>query len=409
MFIKCPRCAVGYSIPDSTVLDKPRKMRCLRCNTIFAVLRRSCAIPSGYKEFQGNPSALPSEFTFLTPVKTIEPKLVIEPEQTKPRFDETKLGYSQTDHTQASNDPEPKKDTFSPDNRQATPKTDAAPAKAIVEDIPLEPQPKTDNLIKEVFDDTKKEPTPSGAPGDTPKNTEGDGELTSVPLPEIPLQLTNENQGSAVPDIYSASAWETEVPLDLTHFAVSDTQAHGQIMGKVVTLLIVAFSLFLVFVAYRNAWSLSLSDIHNQVGFAFSGEEMEELPDAVEGLETTLEDRRLILRKNKRPLLVVTGKVFNNTLTTRTHIVLRGRLVDDRGKIRLQTRIPCNKLIKDTKIKRARKGSIKKYYRTKGKLHNCSIKGEQNGVYQLIFENLPRDFDETFNVKIKPFSARYPE
>ena len=50
MIIKCPNCETGYNIPDEVVGDKPRRMRCTKCKTMFTVARHSAQPPLGNVE-----------------------------------------------------------------------------------------------------------------------------------------------------------------------------------------------------------------------------------------------------------------------------------------------------------------------------------------------------------------------
>ena len=58
-------------------------------------------------------------------------------------------------------------------------------------------------------------------------------------------------------------------------------------------------------------------------------------------------------------------------------------------------------------MKKIRKGAIARHYRKKGKLYNCTIKGESNTVFELIFEDVPHDYNESFKIEVKPVFAKY--
>ena len=55
------------------------------------------------------------------------------------------------------------------------------------------------------------------------------------------------------------------------------------------------------------------------------------------------------------------------------------------------------------------KDAVQGHYRKGGKLHNCSIRNEGSGGYQIVFENAPADFDSSFEIEVTPISARLPK
>ncbi len=320
MIIKCPRCSTGYSIPENTIGDKPRKMRCSRCRNLFTIARRAEAAPSGYEEFTGQ-HHLPGEFAFLkeSPAKEAPP----QPEEPPPQLVQP-----------------------------------APPAP-----IPAQPAP------------------PAPAPPPSP----------------------------SVPEIYSgaASAWETEAPLDLGGFAISnEIPAKGQAIGKVIFVVVVLLVGFLVFVAYRNGWAISIPALPDQIAFAFSGEELEDLPKEARDIEAIIDRRKIIMNREKTPFLVVQGEVTNNATVGRSRIIMRASLIDTVGDIRAQVRAPCGKLMDDSVIEATPKGAMEGHYRRGGALYNCSVEGNGNTVFQLIFDEVPADYDDSFDVRVQAVAAR---
>ncbi len=440
MFIKCPRCSIGYNVPDNRIGDKPRKMRCTRCKNVFAVARRSGSPPPGYEEFTGRHSALPREFAFLreSPSKKTPPipPVVIESNiPRRPSQEPTMLGVYQPGKdaaAQAVRPPEPEAEPVPLVTvaREPTPPQPSPPVEPPPSGPPATEQPVVDKnaLVEEVLRQAKERKaaaTPdTGTPQAAPKAVAQPPVVAAAQSSDLPTDLPTDStpvvaatppqpspsQDQVVPDIYggSASAWETEAPLDLGGFAVESPSSTGQLVGKLATAFVVLVASFFVYVAYRNGWSLSLPELDQQIAFAFSEEETERLPDEVDGLEVTIDERRVLLRKRKPPLLIINGKVFNNTSLPLTNIVLRGRVFDEKGEMRAQIRIPCDRLFRDKKLKKARSGAIPTFYRKKGALHNCTIKGESSTLYQIVFEDPPADYDETFRVEVKPISARNP-
>ncbi|MCP4606885.1 MAG: hypothetical protein GY847_41315 [Proteobacteria bacterium] len=406
MFIKCPQCMIGYNIPTEKLGDRPQKMRCTRCGTVFTVARRSGSPPPGYEEFTGKHSTLPHEFAFLRQApekRSSEPPIIIESSiPPPPNKENTLLGIYQpgVDSFRKST-PAPPREPGPSTESQTTSEKGVSKASSVEDSTSA--QQITDTFVEEAIRQAKEKTAADreGAPPPVPPNSG-----SSVP---IQTDVTIPVQGASVPDIYNngASAWETEAPLDLESFAIENTTPTSQRIGKVMTAFVVLVAAFLIFVAYRNGWSLSFDSFQNQVVSAFSGGDIENLPPEVDSLEVTLDEHRILLRKKKAPLLLATGKVFNNSRVMLTHIVLRGRLFDAGGEIRSETRAPCNKFFKDSRLKRMGKGEIRRFYRKKGKLFNCSIRGETSTIYQLVFENLPADYDETFRLEVMPVSASF--
>jgi predicted Zn finger-like uncharacterized protein len=444
MLIKCPQCATSYDIPEAQMEQKARKMRCSRCKTIFAVARRGASLPPGYEEFAATAqSALPDEFAFLkqTPQKEEAP-VVVEPERKERRYEETILGVYQPGGEPSKRDSK----TPMPDTEQKSkprydseqinpgiPMQDIAPPKP-AEPVPIEP-PQEESLVDRVLREAREKkaatisqpPVPSGAAdayldahGEIPTPLVVKSDSTPAPLASEPPKRPSRpdasqtpisrtpSQGVEVPDFYGyqAQAWETEVPLDLDRFAVESSSGTAQAVGKLMTILTVVIVAFFIFVGYRNGWSLSYDEIGKQVSIAFSLEQNEKPPKEAESIEVTVDERRMLFRNKDEPMLVVTGKVFNNAPLYRTHIVLRGRLFDARGEMRSQIRFPCDKIIEDAKLKEASRGTVANFFKKEGELHNCTIPGESNTFYQLVFEDVPPDYDESFSLEVDPIYAR---
>ncbi len=344
MIIKCPKCSTGYSIPENMIGEKPRKMRCSRCKNLFTIARRAEAAPSGYEEFTGQ-HHLPGEFAFLKESPKKEPPP--QPEEPPPQSEE----------------PPPQSEEPQPDLVQPAPP------------VPMPAQPA---------------PEPPPPPIDAPEPVGTD------PSP-------------SVPEIYggTASAWEMEAPLDLGGFAIAnEVPTRGQAIGKVIFVMVVLLVGFLVFVAYRNGWAISIPALGDQIAFALSGEKLEELPKEARDIETMIHRRKIIINREKVPFLVVQGEVTNNAAAKRSRIIMRAQLIDTVGDIRAQVRAPCGKLIDDSVIEATPKGAMEGHYRRGGALHNCSVEGNGNTVFQLIFDEVPADYEDSFDVRVQAVAAR---
>jgi predicted Zn finger-like uncharacterized protein len=396
MIVKCPQCSTGYNLPEAMIGDKPRKMRCSRCKHVFAITRRQPEAPTGYEEFTGEQS-LPNEFAFLreAPAPPAAPEPASAPaaaEAAPPPAPATPEGLYRAvvegpDVPTETIPLEPKLvsgPTQQPEPATPAPAAPEAPAPAAPEAPPPE--------------------TPAASPEPPPATP-----VAAAPVPAAPSATAPGPRASApsVGEIYNtSSAWEMEAPLELDGYAMSaDAPSSGQYVGKLMTAIFILVVGFFVFVAYRNGWSLSIPDFGEQVAFAFSGEVLEELPDEVSDISATLVERKVVIADDKTTYLAVKGEVFNNATTPRAQIILRGRLVDGAGDIRGEVRAPCGKVIDEETIKITAKGAMAGHFRPGGQLYNCTLKSDGSTVFQLVFEDLPADYDPTFEVEIQAVSA----
>lgn len=406
MLIRCPKCATEYNFPRERFQNQAMKMRCNRCSTVFALVRRNKEFPQEYEEYVDGQLDIPEEFAFLQDSAW---------KQNKPGLD-----FPSSD----SEDPEEKaEDTFVgylpssiPPPSKADSKSPPAPAP---ESLPKPPPPPSATLGESkdtAPSDTAKnlQPTDLSEPTDAPPPQPTSQPPKQPPQPPAGMPK-NETQarapkttpkGSPIPDMYTGSAWQTEKPLDLGDFAVSKRSSKSERIGKFMAIFTVSILFFMLFVTYRNGWRLSLPSLPSQIVFAFSGEATEDIPATVEGLETTIDEKRVIFSKNKTPLLVVTGKVFNNSPVTKAQIVLRCRLIDPEKNRVAQVRAPCDKVFEDSKLRKAKPGTIDRFYRHEGELYNCRIRGESSTLFQIVFENPPSDYDQMYSVEVTPISAK---
>ena len=471
MLINCANCGLEYNIPNNAITDKPRKMRCATCKTVFTIAYREQDVPEGYEVIATHASAESSGLVYLKQLPNYE--IIIDSQRPGARPEETVVGHYQP-IVPVRRDPEEEKDTDPPPPpveypedlpREAShpggPSAWAEPSQPDLErpgqldastsDIHTrETAASGDGDITDVsLQDPDHQPsdgTPTGTqqqdpapasssvhepPGTTERGVSPETAIdweseqqpagtTNAPIPQDPPPETDlapsvtyqapgfTDGNSTVPDIYANSAWETEAPLELESYAIQPLPSKRQLLGKLAFGIIVFSVLFFVFVAYRNNWSLSTSKLRSQIGIAFSGGRHENLPPEVKGLEVVVQDRRILPRNDQTPVLVVYGKVFNNSPVARTNVMLRGRLIDKKGKTRSQLRFPCNRVLTDAKIQRDKKGSITRYYKKNDSVLNCIIGGESNREFQLLVEDLPVDFNDSYEVLVEAISARYP-
>jgi predicted Zn finger-like uncharacterized protein len=379
MIVKCPACSVSYNLPEDKLGDKPRKMRCSKCRAVFAVARRGAAAPAGYEEFTGQQASLPPEFAFLReapepPAAPAPPMARIVPPPSPGAADATPL--------------EPQR-----------PRAQEGLYRAVVggqfdeiETIPLElapvspPQPQI-----EVEVDMGPPASPLPAVAQAPAPAQAPAIVIAPGMPARPQ-----------------ATWETEDPLFLDEYAIPEHTGRGQVVGKIVTVLMLIVVGFLVWVAYRNGWSLNPVELPDQIAFALSDKVHESFPDEVQGLDLTVDTRRVLEGAGKNKVLHVKGTIYNTNRTERFGIVLRARLLDPLGTVRSEMRIPCGVHIDDETVKATAKGAMAGHYLKSGALFDCRVYPNESLFFEAVFDELPADFDDSYTVAVQPVDAHLP-
>ncbi|MBN2529283.1 MAG: zinc-ribbon domain-containing protein [Deltaproteobacteria bacterium] len=401
MIIKCPECSTAYNVPDSTMGAKPRKMKCAKCKHIFTIARRAERPPEGYVEFTGS-EKLPPEFAFLK--ASVPPAPAVSAGGTFVGPPPTAPPGMSTENMMRSVVGRPAPPAHAPVRRQRPPVPEAPTTSAEKDEniAPMAPNPEPeqgsfmDGVPKEALEQAQ-----------TPAAQAAVAEMKQGGSTPIKNSLPAENMfggGNAI-------AWEVEAPMELDSFAV---QQHGvpvhhghQMAGKVAFGVIVFLIFFFLFVAFRNGWSLSLSDLPEQIGFAFSGETMESIPDEAENIEAVVVSKKVLTSK-LGTWLSVAGEVINNNPGSRSNIIMSGRLYDSKGELRSETRMPCGRSLDEKTIRKTAIGSIQQQFLANGTLYNCKIGPNDGRVFQLIFEDVPDDYDAGFEVKVKAVAATAP-
>ncbi len=408
MNIKCPNCQTAYVVPDGKVGNKPKKMRCSRCNEVFTVKRRNEKTPGGYQEFTGRHESLPREFAFLKAKDGTEEKMPFARISSPPAAPARDISNFES-FAPPSDDAKSTQPGFGAGNVRVTPVQDRGPRTK-------ERLETDDNQVipKQRSQETSASPPVGPPPPPTQSNSSSKPQTTEHPPPPIndedqTVPMTT-HKGSSL-DIYGATSWETEAPLDLGSYAAPFAVSYAapseqsQKIGKIMASFTVAFMLLILFVVYRNGWTLSLSNSPEQFAFAFSGAAREVLPDEVRDLEAVISNER-ILSSGSKTYLIVKGTLFNNAPVKRTNIMLRARLYDTSDELRAEVKAPCNVIVEDPDIKRTPQGQIDQYYSKHGNPVNCTVKQESSTLYQLIFETPPLDYNPGFKVEVTPIFAR---
>ncbi|MBN2803969.1 MAG: zinc-ribbon domain-containing protein [Deltaproteobacteria bacterium] len=362
MIIKCPQCETGYNIPDQVLTEKPRKMKCAKCQHLFTVVKRSSITPKGYTEFTGA-QELPPEFAFLRANQPVE------------------------------SSPEPKK-IVSIDSAEDT----------SVGRAPAPPQ--------SVKSDPANDSISQSAPVQGKSEISTDGNI-SISSNDNDLVIGGANPvGRSMPATAmfgdTTSAWEIEAPLELGSYSMTPEIHHsraGQITGKIFFIAGLMITGLLIFTAYRNSWTFSIFDIREEIAFAFSDEPTENLPPAVENIDVSILDKKIVMSQQGDAFLVIAGEVVNNNPAVREHIIIRGKLYDADGKLRSSQRMPCGKVIDEKALKKTDKGEAAALFRDNGVIYNCSISSDDSTLFQIIFEDVPDDYNAMFNVKVQAVAA----
>ncbi len=346
ILISCPECDTRYRFPKQNIVAKPMRMRCPKCKHTFTVARRDSIPPQGLQKFEYEDFSRESSHL------------------------PSEFGFLSKIPTGAT---------------EALPSEEAEVVQATRPASPPPPKEEKASIPTSVAE-------------------------RSAPVPPPPPQASAQAVPvAAVHFDENDTSWSSADPLDLGDYSMGEESAQSKIVGKVVTTALVLIVLFMLFVAYRNGWSLSAPVLGSQIAFAFSGKEYEALPDEVKDLEATVEGRDTVTAGDGRTLLLVSGHVHNNGPTSRTHIMLRGRLLGAEGEVRAEAKAPCGFTIENTDLRAAAKGTISSLYRTGGKPVNCSVKGDASGAYQLVFDDPPKDHASLQTLEVAPISARYPQ
>jgi predicted Zn finger-like uncharacterized protein len=201
--------------------------------------------------------------------------------------------------------------------------------------------------------------------------------------------------------------WQEKKPDKLLSCTIGQITTLTRRAGKVAIAVVLLSVMLLVYVAYRNNWTLSSEGFPDQLDMALTGERPVKLPPAARKIEVTVDDRQTMLTKDGQMLVVVHGEVYNDGLTSQKGIMLRGRLVDPYGKVYAETVAPCGKLESYDAIMSTEKDVISERYRERSEYYNCQIKPNAIGRYQLIFDVVPNPTIPT-DVDVRVVSTQYP-
>ena len=174
----------------------------------------------------------------------------------------------------------------------------------------------------------------------------------------------------------------------------------GGVLAVIVAALVVVF---LSLAARTSGEESTFAELPEQVQVALFGAEEDGSTAAPEGLILTMDKGyKLVRRKSKTAVLVVKGRVRNPGPDVRTRIILEGRIVGADGSLRFVTRSPCGKMFSDKRLKRTKPGKYAKLFTKNKELVNCTLKPGQEKPFQMIFDDIPKDYNEAYTVQVKP-------
>jgi|GEM_PF-4389321 hypothetical protein len=236
--------------------------------------------------------------------------------------------------------------------------------------------------------------TQPDVPTESPSDTPTEPELTAAPATPTPTPAPTSASVSApgATDYAAADAY----------LAQYDEGKSGRIAGMLITVLLVVFTAFAVFVLARNNWSLDLSNLDRMLARAFASDEEIESnrPIEMRGLEVTKPVVRRTLLKDQRPVLTATGLVHNKGTSAKRYIYVRASLMEGRH-TRATGEAPADNVFKDAQLRELSSARLPSKLNPGGFLgRNGKIGPGQSVAYMVVLTNIPRDYNiEDFQVK----------
>ncbi len=330
MLISCPECAAVYRLsadvlPRQSLGDRPQKMRCCQCATVFVVSLKAAEaeVGPGYEEFAV---------------------------------------------------PEPKDEELDGDMTQLH-----IPS---VPDGGLETDAETEQLCVDVFD-YQKEPS-------------GRIEVTKEEPQDPPPQL-----------VENPREWTSENILSLSKFEVP-TGAGGKkrkmlfVWIATGTLFVLA-ALFVVFLFSPDEEppaSSELSSPDDPAEPKGASAKARPEPSIDEALSVQVGQPRKLVSVGGDEILIVNGRVVNETDAKYTEVLLEARVIDEAGQTRFETKGPCGIVYKDARLHKRKKGRFSRMFKRRGRFVDCKIGPGRSKQYQLIFEDISSGFDESYRVEV---------
>ncbi len=208
------------------------------------------------------------------------------------------------------------------------------------------------------------------------------------------------------PVVSETSSWETDNTLDLSDYEIGAFKRAAFIKSMVWGSVAVVFIGFVLFVAYRNDWSISINQLNRDIKRAFSMQTKEDISrDLVQQMTITPGKGYTLKVARGATVGVISGEIQNNTTSDVSHVLLEGRIVDSAENIVGTVIVPCGVKPADQRLRKVRAARIPNIYLKKGVVRNCSIRSGYSKSFKVIFHQMPRNSASTFTFRVVPHSA----
>jgi hypothetical protein len=178
--------------------------------------------------------------------------------------------------------------------------------------------------------------------------------------------------------------------------------SHNRLLAGILIAIGVALVLMLLaFVALKNDGVLELDKLPEQVKIALADEPPPTKDQAPLSLDITLNNGYKLIIKDKKPILVVKGRIENTGPVKRTRIILEGRIVDNAGQVLFTTRAPCGKMFANKRLRKTKRGAFSKLFVRNKEFIDCALEPGQKKWFQLIFDDIPEGYDDDYTVQVK--------
>jgi hypothetical protein len=208
------------------------------------------------------------------------------------------------------------------------------------------------------------------------------------------------------PVVSETFSWEKDNTLDLSDYEIGVFRRAAFIKSMVWGSVAVVFIGFVLFVAYRNDWSISINQLNRDIKRAFSMQTKEDISrDLVQQMTITPGKGYTLKVARGATVGVISGEIQNNTTSDVSHVLLEGRIVDSAENTVGTVIVPCGVKPTDQRLRKARAARIPNMYLKKGVVRNCSIRSGYSKPFKVIFHEMPRNSASTFTFRVVPHSA----
>ncbi len=192
-----------------------------------------------------------------------------------------------------------------------------------------------------------------------------------------------------------------------THSSSNSSSRNIKLLAAILSVIVVLLLLMVVVFLFRNQKiQIPLDGLPEQVKVVLLGNTEEDAKDIIStGLVLSVKEGYKLYAKNKTEIIVVKGTVSNPTGSIKKRILLEGSMVDKTNTPLFTTRAPCGKLIADKRLKKTSSGEFSKLFTRNMEFIDCTLNPGEEKPFQMIFDDIPRDFNTEYSVKVKPLFA----